>query len=122
MISATVTGNVGKDGVVRDGGGTPVLSFSLASRRYDSKTKEDVTDWVDVSLWGQRAEKVAQYVKKGGRIAARGSLYMREYEHDGAKRYSLTMRADDIELLGSKDDAKPASKGAAQSDSDEIPF
>jgi len=120
MISATVTGNVGKDAVKREHDGNTVLSFSLASRRYDSKAKEDVTDWVDVSLWGKRGEKLAQYITKGSRIAARGSLYMREYDHEGQKRHALTLRADDVELLGSKDDKKPAAQSNVGDD--EIPF
>ena len=124
MISVIVTGNTGRDATVKEHDGNFVLGVSLASRRYDPKTKEDVTDWVDVSMWGDRVKKLAQYITKGSRIAARGSLWMREYEHNGQKRYALTMRADDIELLGSKDDKKPeASKGRQPGDdSDEIPY
>lgn len=98
MIGCVVTGNAGSDAVVRDGGGTPVLSFRMASRRFEKK--EEVTDWIDVNFWGTRAEKLAQYVTKGSRIAVRGQLWQREYVHNGERRWSLTVRADDVELLG----------------------
>jgi single-strand DNA-binding protein len=100
MIAATVTGNVGKDATTREHDGKTVLSFTVASRRFEKG--QEHTDWVDVSLWGERGKKLAQYVTKGSRIAARGTVWQREYEHQGQKRYSLTMRADDVELLGTK--------------------
>lgn len=108
MIAATVTGNVGRDAQVRDVDGTSVMSFTIASRRYEKGQEQ--TDWVDVSFWGQRASKIAQYVTKGSRVAVRGTVWMREYTHNNERRYSLTMRADDVELLGGgeRSDAKPA--------------
>lgn len=98
MISAVLTGNIGKDARVGDAGGTPVVNVTVASRRYEKGTEH--TDWVDVAFFGQRAEKLAQYLTKGSRIAARGTVHVREYMHNNEKRYALTMRADDIELLG----------------------
>lgn len=118
MISATVTGNVGRDGQLGDAGGTPVLNFSLASRRWDKG--EEHTDWVAVAFFGERARKVAQYVTKGSRVAVRGSMYGREYTHNGEKRSELTLRADDVELLGGGQE-KATNKAPAGRDAD-IPF
>lgn len=118
MIATVVTGNLGKDAVKREHDGNTVLSFSLASRRYDGQAKEDVTDWVDVSFWGKRGDKLAQYLTKGSRVAVRGQLWQREYEHNGQRRFALTLRADDVELLGSKDEKAKSTGGG----SDEIPF
>ena len=106
MIAGTVTGNVGKDATTREHDGKTVLSFTVASRRFEKGA--ELTDWVDVSFWGERARKIAQYVTKGSRVGVRGTLYVREYEHNGAKRAVLTMRADDVELLGGKPEAQPA--------------
>ncbi len=102
MIAAAVTGNVGKDATTREHDGKTVLSFTVASRRFEKGAEH--TDWIDVSLWGERGRKIAQYLTKGSRVAARGTIWQREYEHQGQKRYALTMRADDVELLGSKRD------------------
>lgn len=125
MIAATVTGNVGKDATLRDVEGTPVMSFSIASRRYEKGAEQ--TDWIDVSFWGRRATRLQEFVTKGSRVAVRGTVWQREYVHNGEKRYSLTCRADDVELLGksegsprSADDTPrgrpPADKGDAYED------
>lgn len=105
MISAVLTGNIGKDARVGDASGTPVVNVTVASRRFEKGAEH--TDWVDVAFFGQRAEKLAQYLTKGSRIAVRGTVHVREYMHNNEKRYALTMRADDIELLGGGEQ-KPA--------------
>lgn len=126
MIAATVTGNLGQDCRVGTAGDTPVVNVSVASCRYEKGAEQ--TDWVDVAFFGVRAEKIAQFLKKGSRIAARGTLYVREYTHNNEKRSALTMRADDIELLGSneKSDARPPTGARAPSPgthhADDIPF
>lgn len=115
MISATVTGNVGQDARTGDAAGTPVINFRVASRRWEKG--EEKTDWIEVSFFGARAEKIGQYITKGSRVAARGSIHMREYTHNGEKRSELTLRADDVELLGGG-----AEKGTSPRAGDEIPF
>ncbi len=109
MISAVVSGNLGKDAERKDVDGTPVVSFSIASRRYASG--EEHTDWVSVSFWGKRAGAVAQYLTKGKSVAVRGNVWVREYTHNNEKRHSIECRADDVELLGgngngNKEDSK----------------
>lgn len=98
MISATVSGTIGKDGELKTVGQHEVLEFSIASRRWEKSA--EATDWVRVSFWGQRAAKVAAYIKKGGKVAVRGSLYGRAYAGKDGPACSLEMRADDVELLG----------------------
>ena len=112
MIAAFVSGNVGQDARVGMAGETPVVNFSVASRRYDHKEKKEVTDWVSCSLFGQRAEKLAQYLTKGSRVAVRGTLTVRVYVHNNEWRPEMMLRADDIELLGSaeKSEQRPASR------------
>ncbi len=123
MISATVTGNIGKDCRTGSAGDTPVVNFSIASRRYDGAAKEEKTDWVEVSFFGGRAEKLAKYLTKGSRVAVRGSLYVREYEHNREKRYALTLRADDVELLGgAANDTRPPATTPAPSSERDLPF
>lgn len=105
MIAATVTGRLGGDAEVRQAGGSSVCSFTMASDRYDSKTKTKVAEWVRVSLWGKRGDTLAQYLTRGSTVAARGELSTRTYDgKDGQSRTSLELRADDVELLGGKPD------------------
>jgi len=100
MISSTITGNLGKDAERKDVNGDTVVSFSMASRRYDSKAKEEVTDWVSVSYWGKRADAVAKHLVKGKTVAVRGNIWVREYTHNNKTGFSIECRADDVELLG----------------------
>jgi len=101
MIAATVSGTVAKDAELRSPrGAEQVLTFSVASRRWANG--QEVTDWVSVAMWGKRAVAIASHVTKGSRIAARGALHVREYESNGAKRFSVELRADDVELLGGR--------------------
>lgn len=128
MISAVVTGNIGKDASVREHDGKTVVSFSVASRRYERGVEQ--TDWVDVSFWGARARGLALHLKKGGRVCARGTILVREYEYNGQRRTSLSLRADDVELLGGKPqergdsalDTAAASKSSYDESESEIPF
>lgn len=113
MISATVSGTVGRDAELRrPRGEEQVLTFPVASRRWAAG--QEATDWVSVSFWGKRAEALASHVTKGSRVAVRGSIHVREYEHQGAKRWSLECRADDVELLGGKREGRE--------DGDGVPF
>lgn len=101
MIAATITGTIAKDGELRTPrGDEQVLGFTVASRRWAGG--QEVTDWVSVSFWGKRAAAIASHVTKGSRVAARGALHVREYESNGAKRFALELRADDVELLGGR--------------------
>jgi single-strand DNA-binding protein len=133
MIHAMVAGTLGRDAELRyTPGGDAVLAFSVATRRYDSKAKEEVTDWVSVSYFGKRAEGVSKHLVKGSRVAIRGGLHVRVYEHNGQTKHSVELRADDVELLGKPQDRvdpmapteRPAraKQAAFGDDGGEIPF
>jgi single-strand DNA-binding protein len=117
MISSTITGNLGRDAEKRDVGDDTVISFSMASRRYDSKTKEEVADWVNVSYWGKRASAVAEYLTKGKTVAVRGNIWVREYTNDktGKIGHSIECRADDVELLGGGADSDESESDKSKS-------
>lgn len=130
-------GRVGKDAVLRHTqGGDGVLGWSLAVDAGYGEKK--VTTWVDCSLWGKRAESLADKIAKGDRIGVTGELSTREHE---GKTY-VTLRVADVTLLGNKaardepqrgggpvqqrgEAARPARGAPAQADdfdSDSIPF
>ena len=97
MISINVIGRVGKGGAsiksVRD---RTVLAFSIAVDSGWGESK--ATLWFDCSLWGQRGEKLADYIQQGDQIGVTGSLSTRE--HDG-KTY-LKIDVQDVTLIGGK--------------------
>lgn len=99
MISATVIGNLGDDAELREVDDTSVLSFRIASNRFEKGEKS--VDWVRCSFWGARAEKIEEYMTKGRPVAVRGSLTMRQYTtKSGDKGAALELRCDDVQLIG----------------------
>ena len=117
MITAMITGNIGKDATLRDAGGQTVCSFGVAST---TKVKgEKVTQWVDCSIWGKRAETLNQYLSKGTRVAIVGELSTRE--HNG-KTY-LQCRVDQLDLMGggTREQGQPQ-PSSDDNGRDDIPF
>lgn len=100
-------GNLGKDAVVRDAGGTAVAGFSVAAKSgYGDKQQ---TIWVDCSLWGKQAEsRLVDYLKKGQQVAISGELGTRDHE---GKTY-ITCRVSSVTLCGKRDDMPSASQSA----------
>lgn len=100
MKSITIAGNIGKDAVTRTTqGGDKVTGFTVAVE--DRQNKDKSTVWFDVSMWGARGEKIAEYLTKGGKVCVSGDLSTREHE---GKTY-LTVRADQVTLMGGKPQA-----------------
>lgn len=95
MNVLVVSGNIGKDAVVRKAGEQSVAGFSLAMKSgYGEKAQ---TIWLDCSLWGKQAESgLVQYLKKGQFVVLSGELGTREHE---GKTY-LTLRVNDVTLGG----------------------
>lgn len=119
MKVITIHGNVGRDAELRAAGQDSVLSFSVGvSDGFGDKRR---TIWYDVSLWGKRAEKLAQHITKGKKVVVVGEHGDRE--HNG-KTYH-TVRAFDVEFGGEKQqggyDQSPAPAQNNDFDSD-LPF
>ena len=97
MKSIVISGNIGKDAQTRTTqGGDKVTSWPVAVEERQGQDKRTI--WFDCNLWGVRGEKLAEYLTKGGKVAVSGDLSTRE--HDG--RTYLTVRADQVTLMGSK--------------------
>lgn len=93
---------LGRDAELRrTPGGDAVCNLSLAVNYYDKGAENNRgTQWVNATLWGDRAEKLAQYLTKGSRHCfTLSDVHMREYtDKDGYTAYSLDARVDDVEL------------------------
>ncbi len=85
-------------------GGTPVLSFTLAvdERVRDRETGawSDRASFIDCSMYGSRAEKVAQYLRKGSAIHVEGRLRQDRWDDraTGQRRSRVHVVVDDIEI------------------------
>jgi single-strand DNA-binding protein len=97
MKNITIAGNIGKSAEVRTAGQGKVTGWTVAVD--DGWGDKKTTIWFDCNWWGQRGEKVAQYIQKGGKITVAGELSKRE--HDG-KTY-LTVNVSDVTLQSKAD-------------------
>ena len=106
-------GNCGKDPDVRTlDSGQKVANFNIATTDKGYTTKEgaripDRTEWHNVVVWGGLAKVVEQYVKKGSKLYIEGKLRTRNYDgQDGQKRYIAEIFADNLELLGTRQESQ----------------
>lgn len=112
--SVSISGNLGRDPELRaTRSGMQVLSFSMCvnSRVKRGDEWEDKANWVDVSMFGQRAESVSRFLSKGSHVTIHGRLSQSTWEKDGQKRSKLEVIADDIDFSGgrqSQDEQPPA--------------
>jgi single-strand DNA-binding protein len=108
MNVLTISGNLGKDAVVRKAGDQSVAGFSIAMKSgYGDKAQ---TIWVDCSLWGKQAESgLVQYLKKGQFVVLSGEMGTREHE---GKTY-ITLRVASVTLGGKSEAAQPVQQPAA---------
>jgi single-strand DNA-binding protein len=123
---AILVGNVGKDPEIRHlEGGTSVARFTLAtSETYKNKTGELITntEWHNIVAWRQLADVAEKFIKKGKQIYVEGKITNRQYDDkDGNKRYITEIVADNIRLLGRKDENEGSRENAAQRYATEAP-
>ena len=95
-------GNLGRDPEMRyTPNGKPVTQFSVAvsHSRPDGQGGwiDDGTDWYRVSVFGDRAERAADQLRKGNKVFVEGRFKTREFEgKDGEKRTSLDVISDNV--------------------------
>ena len=102
-------GNVGQEPTITNlESGKKVARFSLATNEYykDAKgEKQTDTNWHTVVAWGKTAEIIEKFVVKGKELGVTGKLKTRTYTtDDGNERYVTEVEANEILLLGSKND------------------
>ena len=100
--------------------GTAVTEIGLAvSRIYsgeDGERKEETT-FVDVTLWARLAEIAGQYLKKGRPVFIEGRLQLDTWDdkQTGQKRSKLRVVAENIQLLGSRQEGEPPASSSSAS-------
>ena len=125
MNSITVSGTVGNAELKYLQSGDPVLAFSVA----DGQGKDKPTIWWNCSIFGKRAESLANYVQKGGKVTVVGTVSEDQYtDKNGNDKKAMKVRVSDIALQGGKEQteeprrAAPAPAPAHDDSGDDIPF
>jgi single-strand DNA-binding protein len=118
-----IIGNLGRDPEMRyTPNGRPVTEFSVAVNQNtkNQQTGEwvEATDWFRVTVWGDRAERTAEQLRKGNRVFVEGRFRTREYDaRDGQRRVSLEITADSVVSLDRPGDAEGGSFGGSSTGS-----
>ena len=104
-----IVGNLGKDPEMRTfPSGDQVANVTIATtdRWRDKNTGEnrEATEWHRVVFNGKLAEIVGQYLRKGSQVYVEGSLRTRKWtdQATGQERYATEIRADSMQMLGSR--------------------
>lgn len=128
-----ISGNLTRDPELRStAGGMSILKMGVAvnDRRKNAQSGEweDYANFVDVTMFGARAEAISRFLSKGTKVAIEGKLRWSQWEsQQGEKRSKLEVVADEIEFLSSRDAGSatytaPAGSESSFDDGEEIPF
>lgn len=104
---AILVGRLGQDPQPRvTTSGITFVNFSIAcNRAYKGKDGERETDWIDCVAWRERAEFVANYLKKGNLVLVQGSIQVRKWEdQNGQPRRSVEIQVERVENLTPRGD------------------
>src|SRR5512137_1604652 len=106
---AIIVGNLGKDPEVRyTASGEAICNITVATsdtwKDKASGEKKEATEWHRISFYGKLAEIAGEYLKKGSQVYIEGQLRTRKYQdkETGKDRYSTEIRADRMQMLGSR--------------------
>lgn len=132
-----ISGNLTRDPELRSTqSGTDVLSFGVAvnDRRKNPQTNEweEYPNFVDCTMFGNRARSVSQYLAKGSKVAIEGKLRWSQWERDGQNHSKLSVIVDELEFMSRSDGgsapsavhapSRPVVDASASVYDDDIPF
>ena len=93
--------------------GTGVTNFSVAtSEKFKDKAsgeyRENV-EWHRISCFGKLSEICSKFVTKGSQVYVEGKLVTRKWkDSNGVEKSSTEVKADVLQLLGSKEVKQPS--------------
>ena len=107
--------------------GINVARFTIAvDRKFKDADGNKVADFINIVAWRGLADICFKYIKKGQQVAVKGELQIRSYDaQDGSKRYVTEIVADDVTLLGNKNNGETNSTDKVEMtpiNDDSLPF
>jgi single-strand DNA-binding protein len=102
-----ISGNLTRDPELRrTQSGMAILTFGVAvndrRRNPQSGEWEDYANFVDCTMFGNRAESLSNILSKGMKVAIEGKLRYSSWERDGQKRSKLEVIVDEIDFMSSR--------------------
>ena len=100
-----ISGNLTRNPELRQTqSGTSVLSIGVAvnDRHKNASTGEweDYANFIDCTLFGNRAEAMDRLLQKGSKVTIDGKLRWSQWERDGQKRSKIEVIVQDIDPSG----------------------
>lgn len=116
MNKIIVSGNLVRDGELRfTPQGTPVVEFRIGVRDDLLKKKENRSVFLDIVLFGQRAELLHKYLLKGKSVLVEGRLDVRTNKgEDGRTFINVQVYANRLEFLTKKPESPEIAEGPEQ--------
>ena len=118
MLKAALIGNLGGEPDLRySPDGRPYLRFTVACNyrtRDQGGEWRDATEWVRATVFGQQAERLSQYLRKGTRVYVDGRLEARPWtDQQHQARAGLEVIANDVQFMSSRADEGQARQPVA---------
>ncbi len=107
---AIIVGNLGNDPEMRylpSGVAVTTISVATSETWTDKNTgqPQERTEWHRIEAFGKLAEIMGQYLRKGSQVYIEGSIRTDKWQdQNGQDRYSTKIRADQMQMLGSRQD------------------
>ncbi|HFI0121412.1 TPA: single-stranded DNA-binding protein [Streptococcus suis] len=107
-----------------------VATFTLAvNRNFKNQDGEREADFINVVIWRQQAENLANWAKKGALIGVTGRIQTRSYDNQQGQRVYVTeVVAESFQLLesrGQQSNSQDSSFGSSSSmdiQDEDLPF
>jgi single-strand DNA-binding protein len=115
-----VLGNLTKDPELSKlPNGTSKCEFTIATSEKFKKNgqTEEQSEFHNFTAWGQQAEVIAQYKKKGETMYVSAKKRTTSWEKDGKKQYKIEFHVVEFEFVGGN-----KSNAETSQDDDELPF
>ena len=115
-----ISGNLTRDPELRQtAGGMAILSFGVAvndrRRNPQSGNWEDYANYIDCTMFGNRANSLSNILTKGMKVAIEGKLRYSQWERDGQKRSKIEVIVDELEFMSSRNGNGNGNQGYGQS-------
>ncbi len=120
--SVCLIGNLASDPEIRSTpSGIKVAKMRIAVNEYwtnrQTGERNERTHWFALNAWDRMADTCERYLRKGQKIAIRGSLEYQEWSTpDGTKRSRIEIRVKEMEMLAPRENKRTDAGSMAQSE------
>ncbi|MCR4734883.1 MAG: single-stranded DNA-binding protein [Treponema sp.] len=116
VLIGRLTRDLGEDersfGYVANGQARANVSIAVNRSKKSGDQWVEETNYFDITIWGKTAENLKPYLTKGKMIAVDGYLKQDRWEKDGQKFSKVGIVANNVQLLGGRNEGSQQSGGA----------